>query len=148
MDRQRSGRYADDEHWQPRAAATRLQAAARGHLVRRRFPLFRARAPLRAAPPRTTRVQLKAVGGGAPRLRRAKFIAGSTESVATIGRFLRAQLALADEAPLWLYVGGGGGGGAGPPWTPSPDDTLGELARGGEAELVLSYSTAPGGAFA
>ena len=108
-------------------------------------------------PPAAVRVLLKALGG-APQLRRTRFRCDAAERLAAVGRFLRLQLALADEAPLFLYVLAGRGADAAH-FIPAPDDTVGELARrsaapaaaavagGGagapEPEIVISYAVAP-----
>ncbi len=101
-------------------------------------------APPSPAAPRVVNVQLRAIGG-APILRKTKFKAGGSESVATIAAFLRAQLSLGAGDSLWVSVG--------PGIVPAPDDTLAALAdafgippAGAGATAAISGAGGPAGA--
>jgi ubiquitin-like protein ATG12 len=91
------------------------------------------RPPAPAGAPRKLKVHFKAVGG-AKMMKRNKFKLGSDKPWTIVDAFLRRQLQLTAQEPLFTYVSSA--------FCPSPDELVGNLHDcfqvGGE--LVIQYS--------
>lgn len=90
--------------------------------------------PAEGPKPEKIKIHFKAVGS-APIMRRNKFQITATEEFHAVDTFLRAQLRLRRQDPLFIYCNSA--------FAPSPDQVLGSLfecfALGGE--LIINYST-------